>query len=645
MSMLTHSKIDEKLPLRNKRYVMSTPGNPLIHAARWLLCSFVYLSAMGFSQTIDDVLSSVAMDEEGGVLSDDELFLLEELSRNPLDLNNFTRNELEAVPLLTSLDIALIMGRSGHLKKVTSVQEIIDMGGLSQTAELLLPIIATSIPQIPFNGSLRNRWVLSGDDQRVLTQLSFQQTAFKGGLLMERDPGEPSLADFLSGHAAFDLRQNLKLIAGDHRIYAGYGLLLGRSARPLKSTGNISSVARSGSGLRSFRSATEYWGLRGLAVRAETNLGSFTASLSSAPQDATFDSTGIISISTTGNHDSQTTLGRKHNAEEQLLAANWEIQNIHGGEIGIVATMWRWSTAGFGEELEPTTSAASFYSRWPVGATLFFGEVAGALTSSPAYLVGILVDNENIRWIGAARNYPLGFGGPRSQPFSEWSSSTLNELGLYQAVRLRRGELTFAAYGDIYQQGESSESGITPIRGYEMSASSDLRRGRNLFSLRWKEEQKSDGETLAFLGEPIPTGTRRESWRLKSTLKFGKNTKMQLQADQSATNSKDNSAYGYGISVKFHHRLNGNTILLHWAGFVIDDYNARIYVWDVNLPGEMRSQMFYGTGQSVGLIIKIKTRFGAALSFRVRSTWEFSRYTGVWSQPEVKSGFQMDIAF
>ena len=227
---------------------MSTPGNPLIHAARWLLCSFVYLSAMGFSQSIDDVLSSVAMDEEGGVLSDDELFLLEELSRNPLDLNNFTRDQLEAVPLLTSLDIALIVGRSGHLKKVTSVQEIIDMGGLSQTAELLLPIIATSIPQIPFNGSLRNRWVLSGDDQRVLTQLSFQQTAFTGGLLMERDPGEPSLADFLSGHAAFDLRQNLKLIAGDHRIYAGYGLLLGSSARPLKSTGNISSVARADPG-------------------------------------------------------------------------------------------------------------------------------------------------------------------------------------------------------------------------------------------------------------------------------------------------------------------------------------------------------------------------------------------------------------
>jgi hypothetical protein len=59
----------------------------------------------------------------------------------------------------------------------------------------------------------------------------------------------------------------------------------------------------------------------------------------------------------------------------------------------------------------------------------------------------------------------------------------------------------------------------------------------------------------------------------------------------------------------------------------------------------MRSQMFYGTGQSVGLFVKIGTRFGADVSFRVRSTWEFSRYTGEWSLPEVKSGFQMDIAF
>ncbi len=624
---------------------MPAQRSPLIQAAKWLLCSLVCIGATCFSQSLDDVLSLVAMDEEGGVLSDDELFLLEELSRNPLDLNNITRQKLEAVPLLTSLDIALIVGRSGHFGKISSVQDIIEPGGLSQAAELLLHIIATSVPQVPFNGSLRNRWVISDEDHRVLTQLSFQQTAFKGGFLLERDPGEPSLADFLSGHAAFDLQSNLTLIAGDHRIYAGYGLLLGRSARPLKSTGSISSVARSGSGLRSFRSATEYWGLRGIAVKSATSVGDFTVSLSSAPQDATFDSTGIISTSTTGTHDSQTSLARKHNAEEQLLAATWEMQNNDGGEIGIVATAWRWTTAGFGEELEPITAASSFYGRWTVGSTLFFGEVAGALTSSPAFLAGILVDDKNIRWIGAARNYPLGFRGPRSQPFSEWSSSALNEHGLYQAVRLRRGELTFAAYGDIYQQGKSSESGITPVRGYEMSASTDFRRGRNLFSLRWKEEQKSDGDSPAYLGEPIPAGTRRESWRLKSTLKFGRNTKVQFQANQSETNNEDNRFYGYGMSVKLHHSRNGHKVLLHWAGFIVDDYDARIYVWDVNLPGEMRSQMFYGTGQSVGLFVKIGTRFGADVSFRVRSTWEFSRYTGEWSPPEVKSGFQMDIAF
>ncbi len=121
----------------------------LIQAAKWLRCSLVCIGATCFSQSLDDVLSLVAMDEEGGVLSDDELFLLEELSRNPLDLNNITRQKLEAVPLLTSLDIALIVGRSGHFGKISSVQDIIEPGGLSQAAEVLLPIIPTSVPQVP----------------------------------------------------------------------------------------------------------------------------------------------------------------------------------------------------------------------------------------------------------------------------------------------------------------------------------------------------------------------------------------------------------------------------------------------------------------------------------------------------------------
>jgi len=616
-----------------------------IHSARWLVYAIFCLNTGLFAQTLEDVLALVTVEEDDEVLTDDELFLLEELTRNPLYINTITRRELEALPLLTSLDISLIVGRSGHLGKISSVQEIIDMGELSKAAELLLPIITTTIPQIPFNGLLRNRWVISNEDQRVLTQLSFQQTGFRGGFLMERDPSEPSLADFLSGHAAFDLQPNITLITGDHRVYAGYGLLLGRSARPIKSTGSITSVARTGSGLRSFRSATEYWGLRGVAVRTETYIGNFTASLSAAPQDAIFDSTGIISTSTTGTHDSQTSLSRKHNAEEQLLSATWEMNNDNNGEIGVVVTAWRWTTAGFGKELLPTTAASSFYGRWSVGSTLLFGELAGTLTSSPASLAGILVDDKNIRWISTIRNYPLGFRGPRSQPFREWSSSTLNELGLYQAIRLRRGKISFAAYGDIYQQQKSSDKGIVPIKGHELSVSTDIRQGRNLFSLRWKEEQKSNGNTSVFPGEAFPTGTKRESWRLKSTLKFGKKTKLQLQADQSAVNHEDDTSYGYGMSVKFHHGWSGRKVLLHWSGFIVDDYDSRLYVWDVNLPGEMRSQMFYGTGQSMALFVKIGTRFGAVISFRLRSKWEFSRYTGEWSQPVVKSGFQMDIAF
>ncbi|MFQ6607587.1 MAG: hypothetical protein ACE5EE_03505 [Fidelibacterota bacterium] len=643
--MLIPPEVDYRLHLKSNSTVLSDLSSQPIYSVRWLLYSFICLSTCILPQTLDDVLASVMVEEDGTVFTDDELFLLEELVQNPLDINMVTRQELEALPLLTSLDIALIISRRNHTSRLSSLNELMNPGGFSELATKLLPLITTVTPRNKLSGMLRNRWIVNRKDQRVLTQLSFQQLLLKGGLLWERDPGEPSLSDFFSGYIALNLFPNFTLITGDYRIHAGYGLLLGRSARPIKSVGSITNVARIGSGLRPYRSATEYWGLRGIALQTETGIGNFSIAFSTTPQDAVYDSSGITSTSTTGIHDSPSSLTRKHNVLEQLFAGTWQIKTGERGIIGVATTAQRWTGMGTHQELEPIVTASSIFSRWTVGPALLFGELAGISTSPLAYLAGILLSNKNTRWVGSVRSFPANFQGPRSQPFREWSSSNLNELGLYQAVRIRMGQITISAYGDLYRQHKPNNEGVVPVNGYEASASADFHKGGNLYSCRWKEEQKSNGETTVFKGNHIPTGSQRESWRFKSTLIFSKKTKIQLQVDQSTVRVENISHYGFGLSCKLEQDWNIYKMLLHWTGYVVDDYQARLYVWDINLPGEMRNQMLTGTGQSVGILFKVSTPSRAIISLRIRSTWGFSRYTGQWTPPVVNSGFQMDIAF
>jgi len=416
-------------------------------------------------------------------------------------------------------------------------------------------------------------------------------------------------------------------------------------------------MGRPGKGLHPYRSSIEYWALRGIAVETTGRFGHWIISATSSPKDATIDSNRVVSISTTGLHQSLSSLAKKHNLQENMVLLSWEQNQIKNSFCGLLLALDRWTFHGSPLNNRPPEAYGSVYGQYKRDFIQFYGEMASYSRIQPSYLGRIIIGDRNLQWISSYRFYPSGFQGPRSQPFREWSSSILNESGFYQGVSLKLGKHRLFTYGDIYSQTSAEKTSGRKIRGFEVANTWSSRWRRGQVSLRWKFEEKSHEENIVYLGDPFMEKTTRESWRFNSSLSPNKQLRIQIQGDHTAVFNGETVFRGNGVSIKGHLTRNPYRFSLHWVGFIADNYLSRIYVWDLNFPGELRNKTFYPTGQSVACLLRLNTKTGATLLTRLRTTWEFSKFRGArstwkpsksrgtWLKPDTEIGVQMDIVF
>jgi len=599
----------------------------------------------GQGQSLDEILTEFQLDDEESVLSAEDLLTLEQFVREPLNLNSVSRKQLEKIPLLPSSDISLILKKRNELGQFISIFEILQFQELDPVTRQLLPLTTTVEEVRPLGVVLRNRWTTSTEDIRMVTRVDFQRASASGGFVLERDPGEPTLTDFASAHLSIPVNSHTRAIVGDFQLHSGYGLLFGRSSRPFKGNTSITYFSRPGRGLRPWRSTLEQWALRGAAVEYEYKSNTWIASLSSSPMDAILDSLSVTSISVSGLHQSETARDRKHNLNEESAILAWK-RSGEQAQVGILTAVDRWQIDGNSPTNRPPQSYGSVHGQYTFDKLSFFGETAVYNGTSPSYLTGATLDMKTLRWMGSVRYYPGGFRGPRSRPLGEWSRDQLNESGIYQALSISTGKIRLFSYGDWYRETVAVSEGGQPVRGFETAATLSFRwrYGGNAL-LRWKREDKSGEDGIAYAGEIFQPNSSRETWRASSTLPVNKQLKWQFQGDRVVAQDDDGQHTGHGLSTKMHLATKSWRISFNWVMYRSDDWASRIYVWDLNLPGEMRNRAFASSGQSLATFVRIKTAHGATVSWRVRTTWERFDDPGRWSIPNVESGFQMDIAF
>jgi hypothetical protein len=69
-----------------------------------------------------------------------------------------------------------------------------------------------------------------------------------------------------------------------------------------------------------------------------------------------------------------------------------------------------------------------------------------------------------------------------------------------------------------------------------------------------------------------------------------------------------------------------------WIAAQIDDFNGRVYFWDLNLPGEMRSVAISQNKQILGFRVQMKPNNNYRLYMRWRSSWNSIRFSGTAMQ-------------
>ncbi len=607
-----------------------------------LLCLSV-IPATG--QSLEDILATLQIEEDGSIVSDDELLILEDLVRRPLDLNRIDRKLMEGIPLITSTDVFLILKKRKELESFSSHEQILSIQGLSLFASELLPLV-TTVKTVPAtNMALRNRWVTSEKDVRILTQQTIIRGGWSGGFLLERDPGERGLADFASGYVIVPIADGMRLVVGDHQLQSGYGLLFGRSIPSIKGYASLTGMGRLGKGLKPYRSSIEYWALRGIALEKSDRKGRWTVSLTASPKDATVDSNRVLSVSTTGLHRTAASLARKHNLREDMALISWQQDKAESGSYGMVLARDRWTLKGSPVVNRSPKTYGSVFGQIESHSLQFFGEMAAKSGTRPSFLGGIILVQKDLRWISSLRRYPSGFQGPRSQPFREWTGSRLNESGIYQAVSLKLGRHRLNAYGDLYKQSSATTEAGRSLRGFEVANTWRYRWRRGQISIRWRREERYRDQEILYPGDKVTESREKESWRLNSSIPVNKFFRVQLQGDRTSVTEGGTSSRGYGVSIKTYLVHEFWQFSLNWVSFKADDYPSRVYVWDLNLPGELRNKTFFPSGHSVASLFRLKTPTGATLSSRIRVTWEYSVDNSLWSKPQWEAGCQIDIAF
>ena len=104
--------------------------------------------------------------------------------------------------------------------------------------------------------------------------------------------------------------------------------------------------------------------------------------------------------------------------------------------------------------------------------------------------------------------------------------------------------------------------------------------------------------------------------------------KLRLQIQETKAGNDQKIVTGKGAASRIWFTLRPWGIELDWVSAKVEDYDSRIYFWDVNLPGEMRSTMYSKDASSVGVKVVYNTKRGWYSGIRYRIKWEENSSTG-----------------
>ncbi|MBI4428953.1 MAG: helix-hairpin-helix domain-containing protein, partial [Ignavibacteriales bacterium] len=480
-------------------------------------------------EDIEGVLEDITQDGTDSQLAD----VLARLEESPLDLNSATDSELQQIPGVTPT-LAFRIVASREKQRFTSVRDLLRIEGFTEELYLrvakyvvVVNIAERGTPAV-FRMSFRSRTqtdlqqragfangAYAGSPVKSYNRMiaayaeggdiaKTSQHSLELGMLMEKDPGERSVNDFIAGYALFNAPSfSVRVLLGDFVIEAGEGLVLWRSVGFSKGSEVISPLQKRGYGLKPYLSTDENLFFRGAAAEWKLNSMSVTVFHSSKPITASINADGnITSLFSDGYHRTSGELARKNNSHERLSGFKVALEPLWGVKVGGTAYRAQFDKGLFLSEASGypgnNVSAGGFDITYTNRFVSIFSEIAKAGAGSPAGIAGLVfAPDKRIDLAVSARFYPKDFSNVHAFGFRESGSLTQNESGLYvgaQAIISRF--LKISTYYDQFQFPWRTSSLEVPAAGNDFLCLGDVRVTRNLNAqILYKNRHKPSSQT------------------------------------------------------------------------------------------------------------------------------------------------------
>jgi hypothetical protein len=630
----------------------------------------------------------LAEEDEANLMAIENMYEeLLNLESNPLNLNTVSREELEAIPLLSNKEVNLIIDFLKMNRPVMTIYELRNVRNLNyRTIQLIIPFFYVGDVESDRNKELNKLNSISDAlklgshelqmrlDKTLTPRAGYKHFSdsilerypnrkYRGedfynsiryslrignkaqmGFTAEKDAGEPLIKrDYPNGydHYGFHFIVNnigkLNTLAiGDYRLSFGQGLILNNDYLGSKSWRVVNVTRRTLKPKRHF-STSEYGFFRGGAAMFDLGNISLTTFYSNKLFDSNISEKGeITSFKTDGLHRTPLEMSKKRNTREQVFGTNINyrknrFQTGISGVFHVYNKMYNPTLRDYNRHYLRGLSNfnASIDYSYQLPGLIFAGETAMSKNGSVATINSIQYRPSTTLSLSLLhRNYPISYNALHAQSFAE-GSRVQNEKGVYFGAAFRPFKrFTVSTYVDFVgfpwpKYGIDKPSKTTD---YYLIGTYTLTQHSTIETrYKYKKKEKNIKQVDSESKMTLPYYTHK--LRLRYTLDSNNEWNFRTTVDIAKYKVKHyEKELGIMISQNINYKLNDKlSINTFLAGFNADTYNARLYSYERNLLSTFYMPSFYGKGVRYALNCRYNISSSLSLSIKTARTRYFNR--------------------
>ena len=560
----------------------------------------------------------------------DLLVYLQDLQLHPFNLNTVTIQELQSIPWISAKIARDIINYRKKNGAFTSVSGLLKLKSVDDETFFIIKEFVTVDWKKALSFNLRQRVYrkkelsagyednkFAGGPEKVYNRLTaLARENYSLGLVLEKDAGETRINDHfrISGMVKFP-QLNSTLYLGSFNFETGQGLVFWGPFRLTKGVNPVQAMEKTGRGLTSYTSSSEYSGYDGVGISSQFGPWDLNAFYSSTKLDASADDSTFTSLDRTGLHRTDSEIAKANQLTEKVVGFSL------GADYKNASAQFVLQSSNYDKELlaginlsdkydfnGKQNSVAGLNYSYFFANLQFYGEYARSQNNGRSFINSAILKADRFDFVLSFRNFSPEFQNLHALAFGKLDLPT-NEQGLYFGfIYKHSSKISISYYADLYRHPWLRYNFSQPSSGWEQLFFL-LNNFNAQFSTEFRLKIKAQQEqTYVFdlFGNEIKKNLNSKKYNLrlqadyqaKRTLAFRTRMEYNFQEwDQFGLPFSDvTDTTGFLIYHQFSwdwHKLNIKT---RWCYFDAPDYDVRFYVYENDLPGVMKLKMLQNRG-------------------------------------------------